>query len=369
MAISSLNIGGAEVQFIELLKGIDKSKFDVIVILMYDGSLEYKIHEIPELKIHKLNKKNKYDISSYLKYIRIINNFKPDIIYSFLPDLNIITFICKTISNINTKLFWGIRAGTNSLNNYSFISKIAFILQRKFSKNIDLAIFNSNKSIIDYKNANYKFKKIVCIPNGFDSERFSPNSEIRKTFRNKYELKDSDVVIGINSRLDHIKGYDIFVEAAINIIKKYSNVYFFSIGYGEESIAINCKESLGEFNDKRFYWLGKVENPEKILPGWDLYCSTSRGEGFSNSIAEAMLSGLVIVASDVGDTPLIVSNCGLIFQNENVNMLIDCLEKLIKSNDIKHLSTASRNKIIEHYSIINMVENTQNEFIKILNKK
>lgn len=366
-AISSLNLGGAEIQFIELVKGIDKSKFEVGVIVMYHGTLDTILESFDGIYFFRLNKKNKYDVNSYIKYIKIINDFNPSIIYSFLPDLNVISFICRGLAFKKPKLFWGIRAGTNEIKNYSKLSQFVFYLQKLFSSQINLAVFNSYQGQNDYLNAGFQFRRCTVIPNGIDSVRFKPDISKRTEFRNMYKISEKDVAIGIVSRFEYIKGMDIFVSAANKLLKKYDNLFFFSIGHGDDGIFKSCKESVKYYHDSRFFFLGKITNPENIICGWDIYCSTSRGEGFSNSIAEAMLCELPVVVSDVGDSPKIVNEFGLVFNSENVDELCDKIEMYLDNNKRKKIGASARKHIMEKYTTSIMIETTQNVFINCIN--
>ena len=56
LSIRSLDVGGAERQFIELIKNIDKSKFDITVCTMYGGVQEDVIKSIPNIKYYNLQK-------------------------------------------------------------------------------------------------------------------------------------------------------------------------------------------------------------------------------------------------------------------------------------------------------------------------
>lgn len=367
LAISSLNLGGAEVQFLELVNGIDKSAFDVRVVVMYQGTLDTMLESIEGIEILRLNKKNKYDVKSYIKFIKIINEFTPVIIYSFLPDLNVISFICSVLSKNKPKLFWGIRAGTNEIKKYSRLSRFVFVLQKTFSKHVDLAIFNSHQGKVDYLKEGFLFKSSTVIPNGMNSSRFKPDKIKRAEFRNKYKIRENDVVIGIVSRFEYIKGMDIFVSAANKLLQKYDNMYFFSIGHGDAKIIDECKETVKSYLGTRFFFLGKIINPESIITGWDIYCSTSRGEGFSNSIAEAMLCGLPVVVSDVGDSSIIVNEYGEVFKSENVGELCKKIEIFLDKQNRDRIGTLARKHIIERYSTKIMVDSTQNEFINFSN--
>ena len=67
LSIRSLNIGGAERQFIELIKHIDKSKFDVSVCTMYGGVQEDIVKNVSSIKYYNLQKSGRYDFYKFHK--------------------------------------------------------------------------------------------------------------------------------------------------------------------------------------------------------------------------------------------------------------------------------------------------------------
>ena len=76
LSIRSLDIGGAERQFIELVKNIDKNKFDVLVCTMYGGVQEDIIKNVPNIKYVNLKKNGRYDfVSFYKNYKKVLKNF------------------------------------------------------------------------------------------------------------------------------------------------------------------------------------------------------------------------------------------------------------------------------------------------------
>ncbi len=365
LTIRSLNIGGTERQFIELIKGINKIKFDVVVCTMFRGTSDFELKNVPNIQFICFEKKSRYDVFSYYKYINLILKFKPDIIYSFLSDSNLISLICSKIAFSNCGLIWGIRGSITDLNMYGYFLKLIFNLQKKFSSQIDLIIYNSYSSEKGHKQIGFRPKQSSVIQNGIDSIRFNKSKEIRENFRSKYGIKENDIVIGITSRIDPIKGYNIFCKAAVQLLNKYNNIIFFSIGYGITEIQKECEKILGNYNQTKFYWLGKQMNPENFMPGWDIYCSASLpGEGFPNAIAEAMLSELAPVVTDSGDSGNIVDEIGLVAKCSDVSDLKLQLENMILDPQLIEIGKKSRNKILEDFSINKMVSKTEDEIIK-----
>ncbi len=141
LSIRSLDIGGAERQFIELVKHTDKSKFNVTVCAMYGGVQEEIVKTILNITYYNPEKKGKYGFYIfYKKYKKILFEIKPDAIYFFLGKMTLFSLWCKTK---HIKIIWGSIALNMDLIKYGKVSQIMFWLQKKLSCKIDKNIANS----------------------------------------------------------------------------------------------------------------------------------------------------------------------------------------------------------------------------------
>lgn len=360
LSIRSLNIGGSERQFIELIKHIDKTKFDVTVCTMYGGDQEETVKQIPDIKYYNLQKIGRYDFYKfYTNYSKLLKEIYPDIIYSFLGEMNLFSLWCKPKE---TKVIWGFRASNMDLAQYGKVPQLIFWLQKKLSSKIDKIIANSHASIEFHKIQGFDMSRSVVIANGIDTEKFRRSSQKRQDFREEHHLKESDIAIGIVARIDYMKGYLIFAQAAKTLLDKYENIYFFSIGSGEEKIKNECEAILGD--TKRFSWLGNQTNVEDFYSGLDIATSSSFGEGFSNSIAEAMSCEVPCVVTNVGDSSLVVKDIGIVVNPKDVESLYNGLAEIL-TKDHSTLGEKSRERIIQNFSIEQMVQNTEKEFYEL----
>ena len=94
-------------------------------------------------------------------------------------------------------------------------------------------------------------------------------------------------------------------------------------------------------------------NIQDILKECDIYLSTSLFEGLSNSLMEAMVFGLPIVATDVGDNRYLINEGynGYLVRCKDINGIADKLDKLIGSEELrKKFGDFSQEKIISEFS-------------------
>ena len=115
--------------------------------------------------------------------------------------------------------------------------------------------------------------------------------------------------------------------------------------------------------------LGCRDDINKINSALDLYLSPSNGEGFPNSIGEAMSCGVPCIATDVGDCKKIINNNNLITK---VDDLTDFTNKTLialnwNKKEIKNQSFLARERIKKLYSI-EKVKDQYEEFYKSLIK-
>ncbi|CAM2855668.1 glycosyltransferase [Helicobacter burdigaliensis] len=358
LSIRSLNFGGAERQWVLLAKELaKKEEIDLLLCTLYaGGKLEDEISGIPHICVHK---KGKGDFLFLMRYRKIIKDFKPDCIYSFMPDMNLFSLFASL--SLKTKRVWGFRTSGINLAKLSFFSKLYFYTQKFFSPFADKIICNSSDAISFYTQHGYIMKNAKVVYNGMDTARFSPKNvdDLKKTLN----IPKDAFVFGICARMNVAKDYPLCAKGAREILKNNKNVFFISLGKKDEKILKECLEILGEFRE-RFLFLDAIKNVEDYLPLFDCVVSTSISEGFSNSIAEAMSAGALPIVSNVGESKIIANfnqPYSFSFEKEDLEGFINCLNSLLAlkdSQDLKTLKQNARTHIVENFSISQMVENT-----------
>jgi len=81
--------------------------------------------------------------------------------------------------------------------------------------------------------------------------------------------------------------------------------------------------------------LGRVSDPESYLADSDIFIHSSKGEGCSNAILEAMYMALPIIASDTGGTSEIVGRNAILFAYQNDSELYQALKQVFESKSIR----------------------------------
>jgi glycosyltransferase involved in cell wall biosynthesis len=320
LLIYKLDIGGAQRQIVALSKALAEAGHDVTLMSCYDGGVfgeDVKSHE--KVKYVSLNKKGRWDMFGFLFcFLLELRKIKPDVIYGFLSLANIISVFAKILLP-KVKVVFGVRASKMDMKKYGLFMRIAFQLECIFSRFADSIIANSVAGKIEYQNVFSFPYEIRVVQNGIDTELFKPDLGKRIKQRAEWKISDATTLIGIVGRIDTMKGYATFINAAAISFQKHGDICFVCVGDGPENYVLELRvlaDNLG-ISD-RIIWAGFVQDMSQVYNALDLFTSASLfGEGFSNAIGEAMATGIPCVVTDVGDSALIVGDNGIVVPPED----------------------------------------------------
>lgn len=138
-------------------------------------------------------------------------------------------------------------------------------------------------------------------------------------------------VIGVVSRMEHIKGMDLVISAFAGVLKKMPQVRLLVVGDG--SLLLQMKELASSLGlDDKVEWAGR-QPQEKLVDYYDcidLFWMPSRSEGFGLSALEAMARGCPIVASNVGGLPeLVTADSGLLCDPDDIASLAEMAIRIL----------------------------------------
>ncbi|KXB07348.1 hypothetical protein AKJ54_00360 [candidate division MSBL1 archaeon SCGC-AAA382K21] len=161
-------------------------------------------------------------------------------------------------------------------------------------------------------------KDIDVISNGVDTEKFTPNYEINEKIR----------IICV-SRLVERKGIDYLIKAIKDL-----RVDLEIVGKGKQEEDLkNLVNNLGL--DDKVKFIGRV--PHEKIPEYyrnsDIFALPSFYEGMSNSVLEALASGLPLVLTDTGGSSRLVDNNGKIVPKRNIEKLKEAIKDLMSNKE------------------------------------
>ncbi len=242
-------------------------------------------------------------------------------------------------------------------------------MQRLINRYVDGILANScavKNALVDQEA--YQFEKIKVIYNGIHTNRFFRFEKKSSELADKHGIPLGGCIIGSVGNIRPVKGFDSMVEVAIRLCKSNSDVYFVHAGEGAGRAILedSCKTAGIE---NQFKFLGNQECIPELLSLLDIYMQPSRSEGFSNSILEAMASGLPVVATRVGGNPEIIDHLitGYLVEPDDVGGMVDCLAQLVREEKLRQaMGKAGREKVKYNFDIACMAGHYERYYHELL---
>ena len=192
----------------------------------------------------------------------------------------------------------------------------------------------------------------------------------KKEYTQPGSLSHSVPVIGCVACHGSYKGLDILLESAEILKSRNCKFEIWQIGGGmsfnngkdTEELHRMCKEKGLE---DCFKWLGVRNDAEFLMKQMDIYVQPSRREAISLTIAEAMMSGLPVVASNVDGIPEYMSHGenGFLYDHNDPVLLANALQLLIENKDLRDKMGK------KSYELINDIKFDRTNNIKTLIKR
>ena len=234
---------------------------------------------------------------------------------------------------------------------FTWLYKIISPLIKKIWKE-SACVIAASQGLKDLALKTSPLQKMEIIPNGIDTRQFRPSLiqiEVRPRLEVGPRLNRLDIFqILCVTRITPRKNIRYLIEAVNQLCKKYTNLNLQIVGEGDEKG--NLEKLAKELGiEKQINFAGLI--PHEKLPAYYqsacVYVLPSQNEGMSNSMLEALSSGLPLLATDTGGTKELVEDGvnGFIIKMKNSEDIAEKLEILIKDEELrKKMGQKSREK-------------------------
>lgn len=298
---------------------------------------------------HSLNLSHSY-IGGLFSYRRLLKKLAPDIVHfhSFQP------------------LLWGSlfsRDGKQACtvhSNYPYFQQTT--IKAMIKRTIQTLIFRTSRMAVvavsrrvcaGLARFNIPPERLHIIDNGIPLADAHPGKEALAQAAKEIDRGEKDIVFVTLGRMDQLKGYPHLLQAFHHLLKTRKNLLLLFIGDGPEKKQLAELASALRMED-HVRFLGFKNNPRPYLSLSDIYVCSSVVEGWSLAVAEAMFSGLPIVATRVGANPDIIEHgiSGLLVEPGDAVKLAAAMEEMIvRRNDWPEIGRSAKTTMIKNYDI------------------
>jgi sugar transferase (PEP-CTERM/EpsH1 system associated) len=206
--------------------------------------------------------------------------------------------------------------------------------------------------------AGFSPHKISVIHNGVDTTRFRPDSAARARFRRELGIAEDELCIGAVGNLTPVKDHYTLVEATAELALQTRSWRLLLLGEGSERLRIEAfLDSHPEVKD-RVRFLGIRNQVPGLLNAMDVYVLPSLTEGISNSLLEAMATGLPVIATETGGNPEVVvdGESGILFPvGDSCRLAMHLMRLHDCPAERTRLGDAALYRTLAHFSLSSMV--------------
>jgi glycosyltransferase involved in cell wall biosynthesis len=322
--ITGLEIGGAELMLARLLHSQDRSKFvQEVVSLTTAGPVAQLLHQ-DGVNVEAVGgRRGSPDIRVIARIRAHLRRSRPDVVQTWLYHSNIAGGMAA--KSLGVPLCWGVRQMRPD-RTVSLSTRAAFRANALVSRVVPTLIICCSEAVAeDHERVGFPRGKMRVVPNGYDLATFKPDPSARRMVRDELGLETSVPLVGHFSRFDPQKGHRQVIGAASIVRRAHPGVHLVLAGPGvglENAKLVELVEAAGA---SRFtHLLGQRTDMPRLTAALDVAVSGSTvGEGFPNSLAEAMGCGVSIVATDVPGTRELVGRNGILVQPRSSEALAD----------------------------------------------
>ena len=335
--IYALGTGGLENGLVNVVNRTPPERYRHAIVCLTESRAFAGRITSPGVEIVELHKQPGHDPAMYLRLWRALRRLSPDIVHTrnlaALETQSLGVLMPRTkrvhgehgrdvedIDGSNWKYRWLRRAMSLLVHQYIAVSR-------------DLADWLGSAIGI-------RPDRIHQIYNGVDQQKFVPAATRAENILPPGFAPSEGVVLCTVGRLVEVKDQASLVEAFHLLLERHPRWRDSArlVLVGDGPLGPRLARQVADLGLEQQVWFaGEREDTHRLLQAADIFVLPSLGEGISNTLLEAMATGLPAVATDVGGNPELVEEgaSGFLVPVSEPPALADALEKLVESASLR----------------------------------
>ncbi len=358
--IATLDRAGAEKQLVDLCRNLDRSKFEPAMCCLTRGGPFAADLRRAGIPLRLLNKRGRWDLRVIWRAMRVIREFQPQIVHTWLPTANTLGRVAGLFAGVPVLI-----ASERSKDAWKGAARL--MADRILAKRTTRIVTNA-EAVRDFlaDEIGLPKEKIRVIRNGLNLAEFDAAAARGPSAA----LPDPEgcTVVGTVGRLERQKGMADLIEAVARLPRDLQQVKLWIVGEGPLERKLQLKAAELEMGE-RVRFLGERSDVPALMRRFDLFALSSLWEGLPNVVLEAMAARRAVVATKVDGTPEAVTHgwTGVLAPPSNPVVLAQALERLLRDPALRRkYGEAGRQKVEQRFGLDRMVQETQDMYREAL---
>jgi glycosyltransferase involved in cell wall biosynthesis len=353
--ITGLNVGGAENMLAKLIEAASPDISQEVVSLLEPGPLAERI-SARNVRVHSVGMKRGLPTPrAAFELTKIVRSVRPDVLHGWMYHGNLAASFARRMAAGNARLLWNVRHSLADPKSETRMTQALLWLSARISGAPDAIIYNSQAALDQHSKHGFSASRALVLPNGFDCDKFRPDPQARKKLEEIFGIEPSRLVVGCIARQHPMKDHANLIEAVSLARRSGLDIHLLMVGAGMKPPPDDLAARISKLLPPDRVTTAEARfDVSDWLAGLDVLAVPSAwGEGFPNVIGEALCSGVPVIATDVGDSRIIVGDAGETVCARDPEAFAEALRRILSGSreDRAALGTQGRRRMIERYSL------------------
>lgn len=356
--VFTLHPGGMEFGVIKLVNGLDRTRVRSSICSTTPASPDMKALVAPDVPVFELQRRPGNDLRFVRDLYRLFRRERPHVVHTHAWGTLLEGLVAARLARVPFIVHG--EHGTLQLRGYQRR------LQRAAWSRVDRVLSVSSR-LAERMAAETGFPadRIMTLRNGVDLSRFGRHR--RDDARQALGLPRDGFVVGTAGRLVPVKDQATLLDAVAQVRRAGHEVTLVLAGDGPLRSDLEARAaSLGINRDVRF--LGHCDRIELVLSALDVFVLSSISEGMSNTILEAMATGLPVVATHVGGADELIEDgvSGLLVPSRSPEEIASAVIQLLQDPARRHtMAVAARKRAESEFSLPSFTARYENMYVTL----
>ncbi len=367
--IPSLAGGGAERALVLVLRYLDRSRFDPVVVIFTQRNDYQK--EIPsDIKIISLNKRGRLDFFRLVVSLsKVIRKESPALICTFLTYANYLSIVAKLFSNKKIPLLLAEQSNLSCCMKQTRLAFLkTFLIRNLYPKSDGIIAVSEGVRDDLVNNFRVSIEKCTVIYNSVEFNRIQ--SLIKEEVACSSFAENEVPLLLACGRLTTQKNYPMLFQSMQLVLKKAS-ARLLILGEGEERSSLESYAKELEIQNAVVF-LGFQKNPFKYIEKATLFILSSSWEGFGNVLVEAMACSVPVISTNCPSGPSEIITDGVngrLVRVGDEKMLANTILQLLNDSPLRNKLATNGKKRANDFIAENIVKKYERLFEEITQER
>lgn len=284
--ITGFGVGGAERQVLDLANELILRKHQVKIVYLV-GKSKLQVPEYISVVGLGAKKSPISLIRAFVGYVKLVNEFRPDVIHSHMVHSNIVARLLRPLASVKRLIC--------TAHNVDEGGRLRMLMYRITDRLADHTTNVSDAAVQSFVNKKAaSASRIIMVPNAIDTKKFYPQ-DTRHLVEQELGISNKPIILSVG-RLYEQKDHFTFI-SALKVLKD-TGLDFHAVIIGDGPL----RSKLDSYTEAQgltsfVSFLGIKKNIPHYMGGADVFVLSSKYEGFGLVVAEAMACGVPVVST------------------------------------------------------------------------